>query len=125
MFASMDRKALGTPDASLDAYVRYAPYTHVAPDGGRARLLVNLPLRAYHEPDVDWWIEHRRKSYYQMNSVDHATLINELRLLGNTRAELVTTHRRRDGVDEGATPHTWSIVDDAELVEWFLGQLPD
>lgn len=110
----------GPPSEAWDAYVTHAPYTHGAPDGGNASHLRELPIRAYHEPDVDWWIENRRKSYYAMNSLDLAGLINQLRLLGNERAELITTHRSRDGYDEGATPHTWSIVDDAELVEWFL-----
>jgi hypothetical protein len=57
-----------------------------------------------------------------MNSVDLAALVNELRLQGNDQAELVTTHRAREGVDEGSSPHTWSFVDNADLVEWFLAQ---
>lgn len=58
-----------------------------------------------------------------MNSLDQAALITQLLVLGNERAVLVTTHRRRQGYAEGSTPHTWSIVDNAELVEWFLGQI--
>ena len=37
---------------------------------------------------MDWWIENRRKSYYDMNSIDLAALINQLRVLGNESAEL-------------------------------------
>jgi len=58
-----------------------------------------------------------------MNSLDQAALINQLRILGNDRAELVSTHNRRQGYSEGAAPHTWSIVDNAELVKWFLDQV--
>lgn len=67
-------------------------------------LLREVAVRVYHEPDVDWWIQNRRKSYYSMNSIDHAALINTLKLLSNDRAELVTTHQARDGFDEGASP---------------------
>jgi len=110
----------GTPQNASAKYVEYSPLTHDAPRGGRAVYLRDLPLRAYHEPDVDWWIENRRKSYYDMNSIDLAALVNQLRILGNERAELVTSHGKRQGYAAGATPHTWSIVDNKELVAWFL-----
>jgi hypothetical protein len=91
--------------------------------GGNAVHLRDVPVRAYHEPDVDWWIENRRKSYYSMNSLDLAALVNELRLLGNERAFLITTHGTRAGFEDGSSPHTWSIVDNGELVDWFLEQV--
>lgn len=55
-----------------------------------------------------------------MNSIDLAALVAALHLAGNDRAELVTTHRARKGYEDGASPHTWSIVDNAELLDWFL-----
>jgi hypothetical protein len=114
-------KHLGGDPAVVPArYVAYSPFSHGAAGGGNAVHVSDLPIRAYHEPDVDWWIENRRKSYYDINSIDLAALVNQLRILGNDRVELVSTHRRRAGYAEGATPHTWSIVDDGELVEWFL-----
>ena len=112
----------GPPHEHFDRYVSYSPFVYTAPDGGNAALLREVAVRAYHEPDVNWWIQNRRKSYYSMNSIDHAALINVLRLQGNDRAELVTTHQARDGFDDGASPHTWSIVDNADLVTWLLAQ---
>ena len=114
----------GGPETALPRYVEFSPFSHGAPDGGNAVHLRDLPIRAYHEPDVDWWIENRRKSYYDMNSIDLAALINQLRVLGNERAELVSSHQKRAGYAEGATPHTWSIVDNRDLVAWFLSQVP-
>lgn len=110
----------GAPDDAHDRYVAYSPYTHGALNGGNASYLTDLPIRAYHEPDVNWWIEHRRKSYYEMNSLDLAGLIAELKIQGNEDAELITTYQQRDGNDEESSPHTWSIVDNADLVSWFL-----
>lgn len=114
----------GSPQEAGERYERYSPFVFGAAGGGNAVHLRDIPVRAYHEPDVAWWIENRRKSYYGMNSLDLAALVNELRLLGNERAELVTTHRRRVGFEEGSSPHTWSIVDNAALVDWFVGQIP-
>ncbi len=116
----MENALGGGPVEFRDAYVDYSPFTYSAPGGGNARYLGALPLRAYHEPDVDWWIAERGKSYYQMNSIDLAALVAALHLAGNDRAELVTTHRARKGYEDGASPHTWSIVDNAELLDWFL-----
>jgi len=112
----------GTPDHEFDRYVQYSPFTYSAQAGGNTVFLRGVPIRAYHEPDVAWWIEERRKDYYGMNSIDLAALINELKLQGNDRAELITTYRAREGVGEGSSPHTWSFVDNADLVAWFLSQ---
>lgn len=112
----------GSPREAYEAYINYSVYTHSAPKRGRAGLLRDIAVRAYHEPDVDWWIKNRQKSYYDMNSLDVAALINELRIVGNESAELITTHQQREGYSEGNSPHTWSIVDNAELVGWFLSK---
>ena len=113
----------GTPAEARARYVQYSPFVYSEKDGGNAINLRDVPVRAYHEPDVNWWIENRRKSYYSMNSIDQAALINQLRILGNDRAELISTHNRRQGFSEGASPHSWSIVGNAELIEWFLDQV--
>ena len=55
-----------------------------------------------------------------MNSVDLAALINQLKLLHNDQSELITTYQKREGFEEGASPHTDTIVDYAELMDWFL-----
>jgi hypothetical protein len=115
----------GDPDQSRDHYAEYSPYSYSQPGGGNAVHLRDIPVRAYHEPDVDWWIEHRRKSYYDMNSLDLAALIAELQASGNERAQLITTIDRREGADTGASPHTWSLVDDTDLAEWFVQQSKD
>jgi len=114
------RENLGTPQENFNNYVDYSPFVYIAEDGGNAEDLRNIPVRAYHEPDVNWWIENRRKDYYSMNSIDLAALINQLKLLNNDKAELITTYQKREGLSEGSSPHTDTIVDYAELLDWFL-----
>ena len=36
-----------------------------------------MAVRLYTEPDVNWWIDNRRKDYYDLNSIDDAALINQ------------------------------------------------
>jgi hypothetical protein len=114
------KQNLGTPEENFDKYVDYSPFVYTAEDGGNVKYLINIPVRAYHQPDVDWWIENRRKDYYSMNSVDLAGLINQLKLLHNTRSELITARTRKDNFIVDSSPHTDTFVDYAELMDWFL-----
>lgn len=116
----------GTPDTAPDAYAAYSPFSYGIPGGGNASAFVGLPIRAYHEPDVNWWIEHRRKSYYGMNSIDMAALIDELRIRQSPHAELITTCQSRpEPTSAEASPHTWSIVDGPDLARWIAERVED
>ena len=118
-------KNLGFPENHLKKYIKYSPYCYIAENGGNARFFKNIAVRAYTEPDVNWWIANRRKDYYGMNSVDMAGLVNELRISGNDNAELITTSNKGHHPDGTRHPHSWSIVNEKELVDWFLGLLAE
>lgn len=110
----------GKPDEVLPAYVNYSPFCYSATNGGNARYLLDIAVRAYTEPDVHWWIDNRAKDYYSMNAIDAAALINQLRISGNRKAELITTENKGYRPDGSRHPHSWSIVDERELLDWFL-----
>lgn len=113
---------LGDPVKDRACYIDYSPYCYAHSLGGNAVFLKDLPVRAYHEPDINWWIINRRKDYYSMNSLDMAGLINQLLLLGNYRAELITLDHSSTNASE--TPHSWGIIDNEGLVSWFDKLLP-
>jgi len=115
----------GTAQDARGRYVAYSPFTYSEPGGGNAVHLRDVPLRAYHEPDIDWWPEHRGKSYYDMNSMDLAALIAEVRASGSDSAWLVTSHGERAGYEAASSPHTWSFVDDVDLAKWFVATSAD
>jgi surfactin synthase thioesterase subunit len=110
----------GTPDEARDSYRLHSAVLASAPDGGNALLLDRTPIRLYTEPDVHWWMDERNLDYHAMNVVDHAALINLLRVAGNIRAELITTTGKGYRPDGRRHPHSWSIVDEAELERWLL-----
>jgi hypothetical protein len=112
----------GTPGDNISAYYDYSPYCHEQENGGNAAILKGIPVRAYTEPDVNWWIENRDNDYYSMNALDAAALINQLKLLGNENAELILTTGKGYHPDGTRHPHSWSIVNNGELVEWMLRQ---
>jgi hypothetical protein len=118
------RRALGgSPDDFAAAYRRGSPLRAGAAEGGNARWLRATPVRAYTEPDVQWWLENRNLDYTAMNATDLAALINILRIAGNERATLITTSGRGVRPNGMRHPHSWSIVDEPELAQWLTGIL--
>jgi hypothetical protein len=106
----------GTPQTNIKSYQRNSPFCYSATNGGNAYLLNHLAVRLYTEPDINWWIENRRKDYYDLNSIDNAALINQLKINGNSKAELIVTHNKALKIDRH--PHAWSMVDEHELLLW-------
>jgi hypothetical protein len=110
----------GPPVHALNAYIEYSPYSYVADGGPNIHLLENIAIRCYTEPDVNWWMKTRRKDFYAMNAIDMAALINELNIRGNEKATLITTENKGYQDDGSRHPHTWNIVDEKELINWFI-----
>ena len=108
----------------MNVYISYSPFCYTAENGGNARAFKNIYLRCYTEPDVNWWIENRGRDYYGMNAIDLAALVNQLKILGGKKAELITTTGKGFRGDGSRHPHSWSIVDEKELIEWFIGLPP-
>ena len=108
----------GTPKTNIKSYRNNSPFSYSAINGGKAYLLNTLAVRLYIEPDITWWMENRRKDYYDINAVDNASLINQLKLNGNSKAELIVTNNRGYRQNGDRHPHSWSILDENELLLW-------
>ena len=111
------------PTRTSPAYLAASPLASRSRDGGNARALTVLAVRAYTEPDVQWWMANRSGDYYGMNALDAASLVRILQLRGNTRAELIVTSGKGFRPDGARHPHSWSIVDQVELARWVVSQL--
>lgn len=111
------------PTPSSRRYLLSSPLASKDRDGGNAQKLSGMAVRAYTEPDIQWWMENRSADYYGMNALDAASLIRHLKLLGNTRAELLVTTGRGYRADGSRHPHSWSIVDQVDLAQWLALQL--
>ena len=110
----------GTPDEAFEAYVAYSPYVKLNEIDPKIKVLGDVPIRIYTEPDLDWWMENRNRDAYGINSLDASALVGDLRLIGNEKAYHITTQNKGYHPDGRRHPHSWSIVDNEELVEWFL-----
>jgi hypothetical protein len=111
----------GTPENSIANYHKISPYSFSDTAQTAIKKLLRVPLRIYTEPDIHWWMKERGMDYTSMNSTFHSAMINELNRLGNGNAVLITT--RNKGYrkpDHSRHPHSWSIVDNDELIKWLL-----
>ncbi len=115
----LEKNLGGTPDEKLNEYADYSPYCYESDDKDWS-LYRDINIRAYSEPDVKWWMEYRRKDYYGMNVIDLAAFVNELHKNGYDKAELILTENKGYLPDGSRHPHSWSIVDNEELINWFL-----
>jgi pimeloyl-ACP methyl ester carboxylesterase len=110
----------GSPEQVPEMYLRHSPMLASLPDGGNAKLLGDISVRLYTEPDVQWWIQNRGLDFYALNALDHAALINLLRVAGNTGAELIATSGKGFRPNGVRHPHSWSIVDEPDLARWIV-----
>lgn len=113
----------GSPNKSMEAYIDYSPFTYKNVNKSKLDLFKHVPIRMYHEPDIKWWVENRGKDYNAINSIDLAGFYNYLRQAGNEEVELITSHHKRKDFKKGSSPHTWTIVDNEELIAWFYGKM--
>ena len=118
------RSALGgSPNQVREVYRKRSPFLASEKESGNARLLRNIPIRLYTEPDVLWTIENIGRDYYTLNALDQAALVLQLRALGNTRAELIVTTGKGFRPPGTRNPHSWTIVDEPELANWLATHL--
>jgi hypothetical protein len=118
LIALFNKELKGSPVEKRKVYQRVSPFSHTMKNGGNAEVLKNMNVRMYSEQDINWWINNRRKDFYDLNIIDVAAFVNQLKLLGNNNVELIATSNKGYRKDGSRHPHSWSIVDDIELLAW-------
>lgn len=123
MIDRIEKETGGSPLTHLEEYYKLSPYSFTDARQTAIKNLINVPLRIYTEPDLNWWIKERKADFTSMNATDCSAMINELNRLGNKNATLITTHNKGYRKPNNLKhPHSWSIVDNDELIKWLLKQ---
>lgn len=68
-------------------------------------------------------MKNRQRDYYDLNCVDIAAMINLLQTQGNKEAKLVVTNNKGRRLNGMRHPHSWSIMDSKQCLDWILKQL--
>ena len=107
-----------TPSEKPELYIDLSPFSINKEYGNNEQYLKNVAVRAYHDIDVEWRLKNRNQTARFDNYIATSELINRLLLMGNSKAEFIQTFKtgyRRNGERH---PHSWSIVDEEECLEW-------
>jgi len=111
---------IGDPETNEEKYHELTPFSAKLSDSGNEKFLSDIPVRFYEDIDVTWQLKNRRRSLYDSNALDASELINRLLLLGNENAEFITSKLPGYRSSGFRHPHSWSIVNEVELVQWAL-----
>ena len=113
----------GTPKTNREAYLQYSPYSRFDESNRYIRYYKDISIRAYSEPATMYWMEKKGKGVYETNFPDMVGIVNEVRLAGNKKAELIVFSKER-AMDQPHNPYaTWELVDKRELVDWIARQV--
>lgn len=113
----------GSPSEVPSEYVKYSIYSNKEKDGGNAKYLINTPVLIYTEPAIEWQIKNRHRDLYDLNCTDLSAMINFLQLHESKNVEIVVTHDKGVRLDGTKHPHSWSIMNSKECLDWILKQL--
>jgi hypothetical protein len=121
MIDRLNKEMGGSPKRVLQNYYKTSPYSFTDISQTAVKKMKNVPLRIYSELDINWYIKDRQEDFTGLNITECSAMINELNRLGNNKASLITTQNKgfRKPNNE-KQPHSWSIVDNEELIKWLL-----
>ncbi len=112
----------GSPEQAPKMYIQHSPFTRTEKDGGNAKFLINIPIKIYCDPDINWHLKNRQRDYYHINASDQTALINFLTLNGNNKAEFKSSIGKGYRLDGTRHPHTWSIINTDDCIKW-IGEI--
>jgi pimeloyl-ACP methyl ester carboxylesterase len=121
--AELKKYCEGTPSEVQGKYIYYSCYSHSQGDGGNAKFLKNTPLRIYDDVDPNWWMANRNVDMYDLNALDQSAMVLLLNQLGNKQAEFINPFGKGYRIEGNRHPHSWSIVDPGDTINWILKYL--
>lgn len=80
--------------------------------------LKNIEMRFYTEPDRLWWKENRQTDFESTNAYCIQQIAQELKVKKWNRFQLIETENKGYLANGERHPHSWSIVDMNELIDW-------
>lgn len=113
-------KTFGNPSGGISKYEENSPFTLESKSIQNIIFLKDLKVRLYTEPDTTWWKENRANDYEDLNAYSIEKLAEELKTRNFNKTELIKTENRGYRSNGNRHPHSWSIIDENDLVKWVL-----
>ncbi len=111
----------GNPEDNIDRYKLFSPFIYSQNWIENLKFLKNLRVRIYTEPDTKWWKENRMNEYEDLNAFYLKKMAQQLNEeFGHSNVELIETKNKGKRANGFRHPHSWSIVNKENLVNWIL-----
>lgn len=110
----------GSPKEFPDKYIEASIYSYASENGGNAKYLKDMPIRMYTDLDVEWLMNERHRDLYDWNGTDIVAMVNQLKVLGNTDANVKISQGKGFRLDGTKHPHSWSILDTEDCLKWII-----
>ena len=118
MIVSMVEDSFSQLKDTLDDFEEYSVYTNKTGNTENISNLRGAKIRLYTEPDALWWKENRGYDYEETNSYSFEQLYRVLKNRPGYEVTYIATDDRGYRSNGERHPHSWSIVDVENLVEW-------
>jgi len=114
--------SLGNPKGDIKNYEDKSVFTLKTDNTSNLRKLKSTKIRLYTEPDTLWWKENRMADYDQTNAFYIKELSKSLNDKGYKNVEYIATKNKGYRASGERHPHSWSIVDKKDLVNWMMSK---
>ena len=112
----------GNPHHELSKYEQFAVFTSQTDNTENIKDLSNTEIRLYTEPDTLWWKQNRMAEYDQTNAYYIKKLAESLKAKQFKKVAYIPTEDKGYRANGERHPHSWSIVDKENLIEWMLSE---
>ncbi|AXP81592.1 hypothetical protein CJ739_2519 [Mariniflexile rhizosphaerae] len=116
------KSKLGNPNEEIKLYEKYSAFTFETSNYKNIENLKNTNLRFYSEPDKEWWKKNMGVEYEQMNAFHIERLSKFLKDNNYKYLDYITTKNKGYRSNGERNPHSWSIIDKKDLLEWTHGE---
>ena len=112
------KKSIGDIEDNIESYKELTPFYVNNKETGNERFLKDIPVRLYYDVDLEWYLENKLRSAYDLNFLDGSEFIKRLRILGNKKAEFIQATGKGVRFNGQRHPHAWSILNEVEFIKW-------
>jgi hypothetical protein len=119
----LEKNLKATPRTNLNKYLDFSAYSYFDEQNRNLSYFKDYSVRAYTEPATHYWMNVKGKTTFDTNFPDMVGIINELKLTGNKKSELIMLHQPESNKDRRNPNYTWGLVDKKELIQWMVAQL--
>jgi hypothetical protein len=112
------KEALNAEDSLLQRIAEVSPFDYSTKNFENIEELKQIDFRIYTEPDSVWWKESRGFDFEETDSYQLIRFAELAKEKGWNHLNLITTTNKGYRLNGQRHPHSWSIVDKAELINW-------